>query len=90
MNEVLIWMLERVLILMMMLNRERMYDVKMNGVRMNGMLTLMLEALLILETVYLNSLLKYCMADCLHMMEIYFQTPSRLAFVAAAAAIQML
>jgi hypothetical protein len=74
-----------VLILMMMLNKARM-----NYVKMNGVLTLMLETLLTLKTVYLNPLLKYGMADCLHMMEIYFQTPSRLAFVAAAAAIQML
>jgi hypothetical protein len=78
-------MLERVLILMMMLNRARMY-----GLKVDEVLTLMLETLLILKGVYLNSLLKYGMADCLHMMEIYFQTPSRLAFVAAAAAIQML
>ena len=45
---------------------------------------------LILNAVYLNSLLKYGMADSLHMMESYFQTPWRLAFAAAAAAIQML
>jgi hypothetical protein len=43
--------------------------------------------------VYLNWLQKYGMADCLHIMESYFQTPSRhvlVAAVAAAAAIQML
>jgi len=41
---------------------------------------------------YLNWLRKYGMADCLHMMGSYFQTPSRHVLVAAvaAAAIQML
>jgi hypothetical protein len=36
--------------------------------------------------VYLNWLRKYGMADYLHMMESYFQTPSRHVLVAAAAA----
>ena len=41
---------------------------------------------------YLSWLRKYGMADYLHMMESYFQTPSRHVLVAAvaAAAIQML